>query len=129
MSKQKLYKSIECKISTPVGLKSLPEQTKLVAINILGLLHVYIYIYIYIYIISSVRLKNQLEVYYKQAFDSYVNLPQALTITTHNFELLLSKPEEDSRKNRKLAYNKLRVDFSISHCLLFTFVEIQDRVS
>ena len=39
-------------------------------------------IYIYIYIISSVRLKNQLEVYYKQAFDSYVNLPQALTITT-----------------------------------------------
>ena len=37
---------------------------------------------VYIYIISSVRLKNQLEVYYKQAFDSYVNLPQALTITT-----------------------------------------------
>ena len=32
---------------------------------------------IIIYIISSVRLKNQLEVYYKQAFDSYVNLPQA----------------------------------------------------
>ena len=32
--------------------------------------------------ISSVRLKNQLEVYYKQACDSYVNLPQALTITT-----------------------------------------------
>ena len=28
------------------------------------------------------RLKNQLEVYSKQAFDSYMNLPQALTITT-----------------------------------------------
>ena len=28
------------------------------------------------------RLKNQLEVHYKQAFDSYVNLPQALTVTT-----------------------------------------------
>ena len=67
MSKQKLYKSTECKISTPVDLKSLLEQTKLVAVNILGLLYIcvcsinvitfkpslcfviYIYIYIYIY--------------------------------------------------------------------------------
>ena len=37
MSKQKLYKSTECKICTLVGLKSLLEQTKLVAENILGL--------------------------------------------------------------------------------------------
>ena len=29
----------------------------------------------------------------------------------------LSKPEDDSRKNQKLAYDKIRVDFSISHCL------------
>ena len=39
----------------------------------------------------------------------------------------MSKPEEDSRKNRKLAWNKLPVDFSVSHCLLFTFAEIHNR--
>ena len=43
MSKQKLYKSTECRISTPVGLKSLLEQTKLVAVNILGLLHICVF--------------------------------------------------------------------------------------
>ena len=51
--------------------------------DIYGSIYIYYIISIYIYyIISSVRLKNQLEVYYKQAFDSYVNLPQDLTITT-----------------------------------------------
>ena len=37
---------------------------------------------------SRVRLKNQLEVYYEQAFDSYVNLPQALTITTATSQII-----------------------------------------
>ena len=57
MSTRKLYKSTECKISTPDGLKGLLEQTKLVAENILGLLHISVsfykryntqYIYVYI---------------------------------------------------------------------------------
>ena len=48
---------------------------------------IYVYIYIYrqidididIYITSSVKLKNQLKIYFKQAFDLYLGLPQALT--------------------------------------------------
>ena len=31
------------------------------------------------YIMSSVKLKNQLKIYFKQAFDLFLDLPQALT--------------------------------------------------
>ena len=31
------------------------------------------------YVTSSVKLKNQLKIYFKQAFDLFLDLPQALT--------------------------------------------------
>ena len=32
------------------------------------------------YITSSVKLENQLKIYFKQAFDLFLNFPQALTM-------------------------------------------------
>ena len=38
------------------------------------------------YIESSVKLKNQLKVYFKQAFDLFLDLPQALTTNVKEAE-------------------------------------------
>ena len=36
------------------------------------------------YITSSVKLKNQLKIYFKQAFDLFLDLPQVFTTRTFN---------------------------------------------
>ena len=44
------------------------------------------------YMTSSVKVKNQLKIYFKQAFDLFLDLPQALTSKYNNRAVLNKMP-------------------------------------